>query len=367
MGVRRAGVRLEVYNAGNALKTVQQFKQEITSLGASGQAGADGVNQLSVKSLALGNIIGGVVLNAVSGVTSAIRGMAAKAFQAFSSYESLSAAMSSLVAKEVRAVDSTLSMEDAMALASGRVQELLTWIEDLAIKSPFSQTDVAQAFKTALAYGFTTSKAQELATAMINFATATGQSGHVMRQIALALGQIQAKGKLAGQEVLQLVNAGVNVTGVLERMGFSLDDVSKGVVKADAFIAEFIKTMDDDFGGAAERSAETAAGLVNSLEDLREIGLRSLFGPAIKEMMSPLAGLVDTVRNKLLPAMTVAGEVLGSLVRTLMANKEIILAVTAGLATTAVTLFLYTNSAAIASAATTVLTGAITALGAVIG
>jgi len=105
--------------------------------------------------------------------------------------------------------------------------------------------------------------------------------------MALALGQIQAKGKLSGQEILQLVNAGVSVTSILEEMGYTLDDVSKGLVSSDEFLAKFSETMDRDFGGAAARMTNSWSGLLSSFEDIKKIGLRELFA-GIFEQLQPL-------------------------------------------------------------------------------
>jgi tape measure domain-containing protein len=112
---------------------------------------------------------------------------------------------------------------------------------------------------------------------MIDFSSGTGQSVETMKMATLALGQIKAKGKLAGQEILQLVNAGVPVVDILGKMGFTLDDVSKGLVKADDFVAAFNETLGGDFAGAAKRATNSWAGLMSSFEDIKKIGLRTLF------------------------------------------------------------------------------------------
>lgn len=231
----------------------------------------------------IGQIAGGILgAQAIGGIINGLRSMGTEALDAVASYERLTASMESLVARELRAADATLSMEEALAQAGPKAKDLVNWVEQLAIKSPFDQEGVATAMRTALAYGFTVENAQRLTKASIDFTAATGGTSQQMGQIALALGQMEAKGKLAGQEILQLTNAGVGVRGILDKMGFSLDDVSKGLVKSDEFFEAFVSTMEDDFGGAAERQSETWAGLVNTFGDLKKIGLRELFGGLFK-------------------------------------------------------------------------------------
>lgn len=210
-----------------------------------------------------------------------------QALDATAEWERLSLSMETLVARELRAADSTLTMADALQQAGGRTQELLEWIQKLAIQSPFDVEGVATAYRTALAYGFVSEEAQRLTQNMIDFAAGTGQTTAVMNQIALALGQVRAKGKLAGQEILQLVNAGVPVNAILEDMGFTLDDVSKGLVTADLFLEAFSRTMEEDFAGAAKRGTNSWSGLLNSLGDIKKIGLRTLFKDTF-DVLQPL-------------------------------------------------------------------------------
>jgi tape measure domain-containing protein len=270
----------------------------------------------------------GIAALALGGIR-ALSGLAQDAMGAFQAHEQLSMSMSSLVAKELRAADSTLTMEAALEKASERSEELLGWIQDLAIASPFDQQGVAMAFRTALAYNFTSEEAQHLTSTMINFATATGQGVDVMQRVSLALGQIKAKGKLAGGEILQLVSAGMSVNPVLEQLGYTTEDVSKGLVSADEFLGAFVKTMDDEFGGAAERSAATMSGLLNSLGDIKEMGLRELFGPVFSAMLPSLTAMVDKMQA-LIPVLGMVGSGLAKMTAWMMENKTTVLALAAG-------------------------------------
>lgn len=250
-----------------------------------------------VATMAAGMLTAGLIQN----VAGQIVGLGKEALGAVISFEQLSLSMESLVAREIKNVQGLDSMQDALAQAGPRAKELLGWIQELAIKSPFDQEGVAIAFRTALAYGFTTEQAQKLTQVTIDYATASGQGVEVMNRITLALGQISARGKLTGGDMLQLVNAGVNVRAILEGMGYSMEDVSKGVVEADAFIQAFTKTMEDDFGGAAERSSGTWGGLLNSLGDIKKIALREFFG-GIFEAVKPLVqSLTDWLLGPGLP------------------------------------------------------------------
>lgn len=235
-----------------------------------------------------------------------------QALDATAEYERMTLTMETLVARELKNADATLSMADALGQATPRAQELLGWIQKLAIESPFDMEGVAVAYRTALAYGFTSTEAQKLTQNMIDFAAGTGQSVNVMNQAALALGQIRAKGKLAGQEILQLVNAGVPVNDILKEMGYTLDDVSKGLVSADEFLAAFSQTMDEDFSGAAKRSTNSWAGLMNSLGDIKKIGLRTLFAETFDVLQPLVAKFAEWLQGDGLTKIEAMGHSMGT-------------------------------------------------------
>lgn len=231
----------------------------------------------------IGEIAGGVMAaNILQNIASGVVDLGKQALQSYASYERLGMALQSLSAREMLNSGVAGSMSEAMAAAKGQAAELQGWISKLAIQSPFSQDDVAQSFRLAMAYGFTTKEAQRLTQATIDFASGSGASGQSMQQIALALGQIKAKGQLAGQEMMQLTNAGLDVRSILaEAMGVTTEKLmkmtEKGLVPADKAIQAIVTSLEKDFGGAAKAQAGTFSGLIASLGDIKDIGLRELF------------------------------------------------------------------------------------------
>ncbi len=240
-----------------------------------------------------------------------IQGMIAEATQAIASFERMQMSLEALVAKEIKASGAVDSMAEALARAGPRAEELYQWVQKLAIESPFGAEDVMAAMRTALTYGFTTKEAQKLTEVMLDFAAATGASGDVMNRVALALGQIRQRGRLAGDEIRQLTEAGIGVHEILAEMGYTLEDVSKGLVSADAFITAFVKTMEEDFGGASKRQAETFTGLLNSLDDLKKMGLRAFFGGLYEAMKPLISGMVAWLRGPGLERLESWGQTLG--------------------------------------------------------
>ncbi len=208
-----------------------------------------------------------------------------------------------------------MSMSDAMQQAGPRAKELLKWIQMLAIQSPFTSEGVAAAFKTALSYGFTTKEAQRLTEAMVDFTSATGASEEVAKGISLALGQMKARGKLSAEELNQLSERGVGVNAILGKMGYSLGDVTKGMVNVDQFIEAVIQDM-EIFQGSAKEQSSSFEGLIASLGDLKGIGLREFFTGTFKAIQPYTAAFTGWLTKITLETSTVRdlGTALGTYV-----------------------------------------------------
>lgn len=185
----------------------------------------------------IGTIAGGILTaGLIERIASGILGLGRTALDSYANFERLGLSLQSLVARELVQTGQAKDVTSAMDAAGGKAKELQGWIQKLAIQSPFKQSDVAQSFRQAMAYGFTADEAKRLTQATIDFASGSGASADSMNTIALALGQIKAKGHVAGQEVLQLVNAGLPVTQILAK-GFGVTTgqlqkmIEKGLVR----------------------------------------------------------------------------------------------------------------------------------------
>lgn len=169
--------------------------------------------------------------------------------------------------------------------AAVRADALLKWTRDLAIFSPFDMKTVADTIRMAMAYGFAEDQAKRLTTATVNYTAATGQAGDVSERISRALGQVQAKGRLMGEEIRQLTDASIPVVQILaDKFGKTTQEITKmvraGLVPADDAVQAIIESM-EEFGPAAERQFETWKGLANAMGDVKELGLQAVFAPLL--------------------------------------------------------------------------------------
>lgn len=222
-----------------------------------------------------------------------------------------------------RSTEMVLDEAEAKKRSAEIAQELLRWQQQLNINSPFDEEGVQNAMRTAAAYGFVTEQAmavavetgkltqvqadadvtlQRLVQAMVDYSAGTGRTSREVELIALALGQVRAKGKLAGQEVLQLTNAGINVREILAKaFGVTTAELMKmqeeGLIPAEKAVRAIVESMEKDFGGAAKEQTRTWQGLTSTLSDLKKIGLRELFTGTFQAVQPYVAAFVDKLAN----------------------------------------------------------------------
>lgn len=272
---------------------------------------------------ALGGVmsVAGGILGAqlFTNLASGMANMGREALTAVGSHQLLEQSLQSLSARELLNAGQAENMAEALGMASERAEELLRWTEQLAIKSPFDQAGVAEAFRTAMAYGFTSEEAQRLTQVTLDFATASGSGTAAMNSIALALGQMAARGKVSMQEIMQLTNAGVPAMQILQdAFGMAGGELEKafqrGEITAEQAIEAITSTLERDFAGAAERASGGVTGMLNALGDIKEMGLREFFGSAF-EALEPLGEeLLEWLQGPGLEKIGEWGEKLGEFV-----------------------------------------------------
>ncbi len=277
------------------------------------------INNINKSLGQMGVIAGGIGIAAgIGAITQGILGAGQAALTSYAQFERLALSLNSLTAKEALSTGQATNMQQALAQTSGKAKELLGWIQNLAIKSPFSQNDVAQAFRLSLAYGFTTNEAQRMTKAMLDFAAGSGASGDAMGRISLALGQIQARGKLSAQEMNQLSESGMNVRDILAKsMGISTAEVmkltEKGLIPAGKAIEAIVAALEKDFGGAAERMGGTIGGLLESLGDIQDMTGRNLFGGMFQATQPYVADFTTVLSSPEFQAkVTAFGDLMGT-------------------------------------------------------
>jgi tape measure domain-containing protein len=241
---------------------------------------------------ALGVFTGQLLFNAVQRVGTAITGLARDAMQSTVSWEQLRFSLESLVATELRHSNSSLTMGQALQQAGGKASDLLQWIQKLAITSPFPTDTVASVFQMQMRMGATSGDAKTLTEALLNMGAATGLTTQDLYSAGLALSQISGSSKLSAQDLRQLINAGIPVNEILEKMGVNYEDVGKKAISSSDFVKTFINEA-NNYAGSIDRMQGSWTAMLGALTDVKSIGLRELFGGIFDALQPVVQSFTD--------------------------------------------------------------------------
>lgn len=130
-------------------------------------------------------------------------------------------------------------------------------------------------------------------------------AGRSMEDVGTIFGSVAAKGKLQGDDLLQLMSSGVPVLQFLAKhLGITSEEVSKMVTAGKIDFATFADAMEEGIGGAALRGGETARGaFANVMAALGRMG--AAFATPVVEgipgVFSAISGAIDGVSAALKP------------------------------------------------------------------
>lgn len=174
------------------------------------------------------------------------------------------------------------SMAAALSKASGRTTSWSIGSVRSPSKARFDRQGVAEAFRMAMAYGFTTKEAQRLTQATIDFSAATGQGSDVMGRIALALGQVPSR--QAGRAGTESTDRGWHQRArdsgrrVWRIHGGDHGD-DRATASAGVAVEAILGDIESNFGRRGALATGTLDGLLSTLGDLKASRLEDLFWP----------------------------------------------------------------------------------------
>lgn len=187
-------------------------------------------------------------------------------------------------------------------------RDMLDELASFAAHTPFELSGLTTATQQLLAYGFTAEDIIPMLTAVgdATAALGTGQAG--IESVTRALGQMQTRGKVTAEEMLQLTEAGIPAWEYLARAigtdtAGAMEAVTDGAVSADAAIAALTQGMEQDFGGMMEEQSKTVEGLFSNLSDaieqplmaLRDTGAYEHFADALSDVVDAAGPFVESL------------------------------------------------------------------------
>jgi tape measure domain-containing protein len=174
-----------------------------------------------------------------------------------------------------------------------QAKKMIAELQQLGAVTPFTSSELIDAAKRLQAFGVEGEKVVETTRRLADVSGATGAE---LQGLVTAYGQVQAKGRLQGEELLQFQERGIALQEELRKMyGLSGDEfqkaLSKGRIGAEAVEVAIIRLTDKGgkYANGAIAQSTTLAGKFSTLMD----GIESV-AKKIGEVLKPaLQGILD--------------------------------------------------------------------------
>ena len=199
-----------------------------------------------------------------------------------------------------------------------KADELLNDLKEMASTTPYETSGLIKATQTMLSFGMSVDEAKKSLQAIGDIAMGDSQR---MDSLTLAFSQVQSAGKLTGQDLLQMINAGFNPLNEISKMtGKSVsqlkEEMSKGAISAEMVSQAFQHATSEGglFYQGMEKGAQTTAGKISTLKDNFNELLGSLTEnllPIFTKLVEKLTGLVNWFNNLSPGVKTAIGVILG--------------------------------------------------------
>ena len=185
----------------------------------------------------------------------------------------------------------TTSLE-VMLGSTEKASAMIEKMRDFAAKTPLTLENVISGGSLLMSYGVDESNLIDTMTKLGDLARGNAEK---MDRITLAYGQMLAKGKVTGEELMQMTEAGVPLqTALAESIGVTGEEFSKMVSAGKVGIDDLNETItelttgDGKFAGMMEKQSETMQGMLSTLQDNVSEFFRKMGEGAFGEVKSAL-------------------------------------------------------------------------------
>ena len=183
--------------------------------------------------------------------------------------------------------------------------DMLEKINTYAKVSPYDRMGTQNAAKTMLGFGVS---AETVISDLKMLGDVAGGDNQRLQQLALVFGQISAAGKLQGQDLLQLINAGYNpLQDIAEMTGQTMsevrDQMSKGAISVDMVRKAFARVTSEGgrYYGMIDKLAESPAGKFGEMKDTALESMLALYN-VIQPLIIPVFETLTGALNAVIPA-----------------------------------------------------------------
>lgn len=198
------------------------------------------------------------------------------------------------VRKEMQSLHTSFSV---LLGDQAKADKMFGELKEFASTTPYMLNTLASGAQMMLGFGVASEKVVPILKQIGDIAMGDGQK---MQSLTLAFSQMSATGKLMGQDLLQMINAGFNPLMEMSRKtGKSIadlkDEMSKGAISAEMVADAFRSATEEggQFYGMTAAMGDTLAGKMNTLSG------------AINDMMNSIGESTDGIINSSVEGLTI--------------------------------------------------------------
>lgn len=233
---------------------------------------------------------------AVIGGVSALKALGSEMIRVRGEFQSIQTAIETMVGKDVAG-------------------QLIPQIKELAKISPLTMSDIVGAEKMMLGFNIQAEDTIKYMKAISDISM--GESGK-FNSLTLAFSQMSAAGKLMGQDLNQMINAGFNpLQQISEKTGKSIatlkEEMSKGAISAEMVQQAFIDATSagGKFFGMSENASKTINGQLSMMRDAMDNAFNEMGQKSEGVIMKGIQMTTSLIQNY-----EIVGKVLAGLIAT---------------------------------------------------
>lgn len=181
--------------------------------------------------------------------------------------------------------------------SADKAKRLMAELTKFSIVTPFTPDQVNKAAKALLAFGV---QAEQIIPTLKMLGDVSSGTGKDLTEMAIIFGQIRSTGRLMGQDLLQLINAGFNPLQVIsEKTGRSVrdlkEDMEKGLISFEMVEGAFKSATSEGglFFNLMEKQSETVGGKLSTIAGNLEEVMKVIFASNIGIIKSFVEALED--------------------------------------------------------------------------
>jgi tape measure domain-containing protein len=193
---------------------------------------------------------------------------------------------------------------EVMTGSAEKAGKMVENLQKMAAKTPYETGDLLDSAKTLMLFGVEAEKVQGMLQMLGDVASGSSEK---LRALTLAFAQVQSTGRLTGQDLLQMVNAGFNPLQIIsEKTGKSMADLkdamSDGAISADMVTNAFkIATSEGGrFFGMMDKQSQTTLGKFSTFMDNAKLALTKLgeaLLPFANKLIDALIPLTERLKD----------------------------------------------------------------------